>query len=49
VWSYDEPWTSGDDPYDRVYVTVLECGGGLAQDDHLADCDAELVRQLLDP
>jgi hypothetical protein len=49
VWSYDEPWTYGDDPFDRIHVTALECGGGMAQEDHLADCDAELVRQVLDP
>jgi len=47
VWSYDEPWIYEDEP--RIYVTVLECGGGMAQGDHLADCDIELIRQILDP
>ncbi len=47
VWSYVEPWTHDD--VERIYVTCIECGGGMANDKHLADCDAELVRQILDP
>ena len=43
--SFDEPWA--EDFARRVSITTLECGGGPANVDILADCDAEAVRRIM--
>jgi hypothetical protein len=43
--SFDEPWA--EDGVDWVYVTTVECGGGPANVDTLADCEAEAVRRIM--
>lgn len=43
--SFDKPWS--EDGVSRVYITAIECGGGPANVDTMADCDAESVRRIM--